>query len=257
VGERRLPFVGTKNLRDLGGYKTSDGRRIKWGLLYRSGRLDELTENDQEYFSKLNIGVVCDFRREDEQVRCPSRLPKNKSIDVVDLPIGAGSTKRFLDQIESRQVSDDNMMGIMEEIYLDFARNQAEPYGEMFRRLLEAENEGMLIHCTAGKDRTGFGTALILAALGVAPETIMADYLLTTRYFPIDHEMRIMAERYEIPLDYYMKIMRPVFEVHPRYLQVAFGEIEARFRTVGNYLEEALGVTPEVREELRSRLLEE
>ena len=256
VGERRLPLSGAKNFRDLGGYEGADGRCIKWGLLYRSGRLDELTEADQDYFSSLNIGLICDFRREDEQIKCPSRLPEGNDINRVDLPIVAGSNERFLEELEARQTNDDVMKGIMEDIYLDFARNQTGPYGEMFSHMLNVDGEGMLIHCTAGKDRTGFGTALILAALGVPCDTIMSDYLLTMRYFPIEHEMRTMAEKYEVPLDFYMQTMRPVFEVHPRYLRAAFDEIEKEYGTMDDYLREALGVSEKMQTELKAKFLE-
>ena len=256
AGERRLPFAGTKNFRDLGGYRAADGRRIKWGRLYRSGRLDELTEDDRCYFSNLDIGVICDFRREDEQLKSPSRLPEGNNINMVCLPIAAGSNQRFLEELESRQTSDEVMKGIMEDIYLDFARNQAKPFGEMFHHMLEVQNKGMLIHCTAGKDRTGFGTALILSALGVSRDTIMADYLLTTRYFPIDHEMQVMAQKYEIPVDFYIQTMRPVFEVRPQYLQTAFDEIERNYGTMENYMDQALGVSENMLKELRSKFLE-
>ena len=255
-GERRLPFAGTRNFRDLGGYRGAEGRRIKWGALYRSGRLDELTKDDQQYFSNLNISLICDFRREDEQIRCPSRLPEGSDIHVVDLPIAAGSNQRFLEELESRQSNDDAMKSIMEDIYLDFAKNQTERYGEMFQHMLDDETEGVLIHCTAGKDRTGFGTALILAVLGASIDTIMADYLLTGQYFPIEHEMRTMAQKYEIPVDFYMQTMRPVFEVHPQYLKAAFDEIEKEYGTMDRYIREALGVTDNMQSELRAKFLE-
>lgn len=253
--ERRLPFEGTRNFRDLGGYQSVGGGTIKWGLLYRSGRLSALTGEDQKYFSSLNIGLICDFRREDEQERSPSLLPKNDPVKIVDLPIGAGSSKKFLDKMASDGFAPEDMKMAMQEIYLDFVQNQAETYSEMFKCLLEVNNEASLIHCTAGKDRTGFGTAIILSALGVERQAVMQDYLLTTRYFPIDLEMKLMAEKYDIQQDIYLHAFRPVFEVHPEYLQVAFDEIEKEYKTVENYLDKALGVTQEVCKELQAKFL--
>lgn len=256
VAERRLPFEGTKNFRDMGGYHTRNGRRIKWGMLYRSGRLSELSETDQQYFSGLNISLICDFRREDEQVRSPSRLPKENNVTIVDLPIVAGSSKNFLERIERGKADRDDMMNVMNDIYQDFAENQAHRYAEMFRCLLENEDGASLIHCTAGKDRTGFGTALILYALGIDDDTVMQDYLLTRRYFPVETEMQLMALKYEIPADIYLEVMRPVFEVHPVYLQTALNAIEKKYGSMDNYMEQALGLTRDMRNELMEKFLE-
>jgi protein-tyrosine phosphatase len=256
VAERRLPLDGAKNFRDLGGYLTRDGRQVKWGMLYRSGRLSELTETDRQYFSGLNITRICDFRREDEQVRSPSRLPEENNVTIVDLPIEAGSSESFQERIERGKSDRDDMMGLMNKIYLDFAENQSHRYAGMFHCLLENEDGANLIHCTAGKDRTGFGTALILHALGVADDTIMKDYLLTRRYFPIETEMRLMAVKYEIPQDVYIDVMRPVFEVHPVYLQTAMDAVEEKYGGIKNYMEEGLGLTREVRHELMDKYLE-
>ena len=256
VAERRLPLDGTKNFRDMGGYPTRNGRRIKWGMLYRSGRLSDLSDTDRHYFSGLNISRICDFRREDEQVRSPSRLPEESNVKIVDLPIEAGSTESFQERIDRGKGDRDDIMGLMNNIYLDFAENQAHRYAEMFQCLLENGDGATLIHCTAGKDRTGFGTALILHALGVDDDIVMQDYLLTRRYFPIDSEMRLMAEKYEIPLDIYIDVMRPVFEVHPVYLQTAMDAVEEKYGGMKNYMEEGLGLTREVRHELMDKYLE-
>ncbi|MFO7962654.1 MAG: tyrosine-protein phosphatase [Desulfobacterales bacterium] len=256
VAERRLPLEGAKNFRDIGGYYTRDGRRVKWGKVFRSGRLSDLTERDLTYFSSLDIQLICDFRREDEQMISPSRLADEDHVTVVNLPIGAGSSKSFLERIEKRQADPADMMELMNDIYLDFAENQADRYAEMFRCLLETGEGACLIHCTAGKDRTGFGTALILYALGVDPDTIMQDYLLTRRYFPIESEMRLMALKYEIPQDVYLEVMRPVFEVHPVYLQTAVRYIEEHYGSIEDYIENALGISRGMREDLMDRYLE-
>ena len=253
IAERRLPFEGTKNFRDIGGYKSLTGRHVKWGMLYRSGRLSDLTEQDLKYFSGLNIGMICDFRKEDEQNKAPNILPEGNSIQVINLNIGAGSAKSFMDKIKSGKTGQDDMKVLMQKIYRDFIHNQSAPYAEMFKLLLENDNGAALIHCTAGKDRTGFGTALILSALGVNRETIMQDYLLTTRYFPIDLEIKRMSENYNMTNNKNLDAIRPAFEVYPEYLQTAFDEIEKEYETIENYLSQALGVTKEVCIELQER----
>jgi protein-tyrosine phosphatase len=255
IAERQLPFEGTKNFRDMGGYQSLNGRRVKWGLLYRSGRLSDLTEQDLKYFSVLNIGLICDFRRKEEQNKSPNRLPEENSTKTSNLTIGAGSAKSFMDKIKSGKTGSDDMMSMMEKIYRDFVHKHSAPYAEMFKYLLENGNCATLIHCTAGKDRTGFGAAIILSALGVDRETIFHDYLLTTRYFPIDLEIKRMAENHNMTNNKYLDAIRPAFEVHPEYLQAAFDEIEKKYETIENYLSMALGVTKEVCEELQERFL--
>jgi protein-tyrosine phosphatase len=257
AAERRLPIEGAKNFRDLGGYQNKDGRRVKWGLLYRSGRLSELTDEDVRYFSRLNIGTICDFRRDDEQMRSPSRLPDDPFPTIRNLTIGAGSSKTFLERVENGKAGTADMAAAMIQIYEDFVENQADPYSEMFECLLQTNQQGVLIHCTAGKDRTGFGAALILYALGVDKETIMEDYLLTTRYFPIDYEMKLMAEKYAVPDHVDLNAMRPVFEVRREYLETAFDLIEKEYNSIDTYLDRCLNVNRDVREELMDKFLEE
>lgn len=256
VAERRLQLEGQKNFRDLGGYSTRSGRRIKWGMLYRSGRLSDLSEGDRRYLAGLNISRICDFRREDEQIHSPSRLPDNGDVKIMNLPIAAGSNESFQERIDRGTADRDDVMGLMNDIYVDLAENQAQRYADMFACLLENDDGATLIHCTAGKDRTGFGTALILYALGANDATVMQDYLLTRRYFPIDAEMRLMAMKYDIPEGIYTEVMRPVFEVHPVYLQTALDAVDEKYGGMENYMEQALGMTPEAREHLMEKFLE-
>ena len=257
AAQRNLPFAGTFNFRDMGGYPAQDGRRVKWGALYRSGHLSEMTEQDLTVFSDLDIGLICDFRRKDEQDLAPNRLPPGSSIHVANIPIHTGSQQSFIEKIETGKTDRKNMMGVMKQIYTNYVEAHAAAFAVMFDHILAKPAGAVLIHCTAGKDRTGFGTALILWALGVDRETIMQDYLLSRQYFPIDMALERAAQNYDRlgGASFDPKVMIPVFEVQPEYLNTAFSEIEKRFGGMDAYLGKEIGITPEIIATLRKRYL--
>lgn len=151
VAQRCLSFEGAYNFRDMGGYPNKDGRRIKWGLLYRSGHLSELTENDLKYFQGLNIGLICDFRRKDERDIAPSRLPLQNSTKVASLPIQTGSQQSFIEKLDNGKTSRQDMMGVMIDIYTNYVNNHADSFSEMFKHMLDTKDNAVLIHCTQAK----------------------------------------------------------------------------------------------------------
>ncbi len=255
VSERRLGLEGTPNFRDFGGYETDEGRRVKWGKLYRSGQLSTLTERDLELLDALDIDLVCDFRRLDEQENEPSRLPTRRPPRIASLPITPGSNASFFEQAEADFDGPDTMFGFMVQINEDFAVAQTETYGRMFAEILALDDASLLVHCAAGKDRTGFAAAIILMALGVSREVAMHDYLLTRRFFLPDAEIARLKQKYameHLPAE----AVRPMLEVHEDYLARALDSIDERYPSVDAYLEQALGVGPAEREELRRRYLD-
>ena len=125
----------------------------------------------------------------------------------------------------------------------------------MFDEILALEDASLLVHCAAGKDRTGFAAAIILMALGVPRETAMHDYLLTRRFFLPDAEIARLKKKYDmehLPAE----AVRPMLEVHEDYLARALDSIDERYPSLDDYLEQALGVGPAEREELRRRYLD-
>ena len=253
TGQRRLKFEGTPNFRDLGGYRTADGREVKWGYLFRSGQLSELSTADLATLAGLSLELVCDFRRVEEQERDPSLLPV-PGPGVASIPIEPGSNDRALSASDQWDLVDRAaMFEFMVEINRNFALGQRQAYAEMFQRVLALEQGRMLFHCAAGKDRTGFAAAAILLALGVPRETVMEDYLLTREYFLPEHELGRLQRKYEMGLP--GEAMMPILEVHPDYLQAAFDAIDEEFSSFEHYLEDYLGLTPDQREQLCERYL--
>lgn len=260
VPERKLGMEGTPNFRDFGGYPTADGRRVKWGYLYRSGQLSRLSDRDIDLLASLELDLICDFRREEEQQSDPSRLPRQRPPRIASLPIIPGSNSRFFEEAERQgggkvAFGRRAMFDFMREINRDFADGQRDTYARMFREVLDEEDARFLVHCAAGKDRTGFAVALVLLALGVPREVVMADYMLTGRFFLPEREMERLQRKYGMEhVD--PEAVLPMLEVHEAYLAQALASIDAAYGDVDTYLEQALGVGPAEREALRRRYLE-
>lgn len=167
MAERVLPLEQGSNFRDAGGYATSDGRRIKWGLIYRSGAMPLLTEPDYALLGQLGIATIIDFRSLDERVIAPDMLDDRTGALFVSNDYG-------LKGLMSGMATGDG-----EYMYRGMGKMLTPQYRAMFRRLL-ANDGAVLYHCSAGQDRTGIATALLYSALGVPRETILKDYHLST-----------------------------------------------------------------------------
>jgi protein-tyrosine phosphatase len=256
LAERQLGLEGTPNFRDLGGYETFDGRRLKWGKLYRSGKLSELTEVDLHRVKRLGLTLVCDFRHLLEQELEPSHPVTEHPAAHTSLPVTPGSMMQFLERLHSGIISVDDASGLMQEINREFVHQQMPQYAEMFRLLL-LEDEPVLIHCASGKDRTGFGAALILDVLGVEEEKIIDDYLLTNKYLPIEEEVERLSQEFSdqggTPLS--EEVLRPLLEVRPEYLAACFEEIRKRYQSKEHFFETALELDEARLELLRERYL--
>ncbi len=257
--ERKLGLQGTPNFRDFGGYNTADGKQVKWGYLFRSGQLSELSDRDIDLLATLELDLICDFRREEEQVSDPSRLPQSRAPKVASLPIIPGSNSRFFEEAAKQGEGQVNfnrqaMFDFMVEINRDFAEGQRDTYARMFREILDLEDARFLVHCAAGKDRTGFAAALVLLALGVPREIVMRDYMLTGRFFSPETQMQRLQRKYgmeHVDAD----AVRPMLEVHEDYLARGLASIEENYGSIERYLQEALRVGKPELAELRARYL--
>lgn len=252
--ERKLGMQGTPNFRDFGGYRGADGRRVRWGYLFRSGQLSGLTPQDLELLDSLQLDLVCDFRREDEQQSSPSRYPEARQPEVASLPITPGSNTAAFTAGGLDLGGPQPMFDFMVGINRDFVESQGPVYARMFREILQRPDARFLVHCAAGKDRTGFAVAIILLALGVPVEQVMQDYMLTQRFFHPQQEVERLRAKYGLESVPEEAIL-PMLEVHEAYLERALQAI-ADYGEVETYLEEVLGVGSAEREELRRRYLE-
>ena len=243
LAERQLALEGAPNFRDLGGYEARDGRRLKWGKLYRSSKLSRLTEPDINYVRRLGLTLICDFRQVLEQELEPTVLGDGHSALLASLPIAPGSSHSFLENLHKGIIAVENASGFMEEINRDFVANQMPRYAEMFQLLLAGDQQ-LLIHCASGKDRTGFGAALILDVLGVDEEAIVADYLLTNNYLPLDKEIERLSAEFtdQTGSAVSAEVLRPMLEVRPEYIRACFDEIRKRYESKEHFYESALSL---------------
>lgn len=231
LAERHLPMEGGFNFRDLGGIKAKDGRVVKWGQLFRSDDLHNLTDDDLNYLSSIPIMTVVDFRSEQEIEQAPDRVPSSARYDYPYSITPGNLTTNAADLSSIQSMDMDSVMRSINELLVSDP-SSIKRYKDFFALLQQKENTPLLFHCTAGKDRTGMGAALILYALGVDEDTIMKDYLLSNKY---------ITEKYSDYIKQYPSLT-PLFEVRPQYLSTGIQKIKQDYGTVDNYLERVLNV---------------
>ena len=258
VARRHVVLEGAANFRDLGGYATRDGRHVRWGLLYRSDNLSKLTDEDVEKVAALGIRLVCDFRGCSEYEKAPDRLPEPYPPRVAHLEIWdeSFSGDRLREAITSGSLGDTDLRQVLIEANRKFATTFAPQYAAMFARITRSENLPALVHCTAGKDRAGFASALILRILGVPLETVYRDFLLTNHYTAA----RIQRTLWLIRLVSLFRVdpeqVRPVLGVERAYLEAAFDEIEEHWGSFEHFRRAALHLDDARRDAFRELLLE-
>lgn len=256
VAERGVPLEGGVNFRDLGGYAGADGRRLRWGRLFRSGHLAHLTAADRDVVSALGISTVCDYRHPNELARENAELPNAPDVNVIGIPPGIGNW-RMLHELFARTTDPEDTVAAMHDIMVYLVRDAAHYYQGLFDALLEGAPGALLMNCSGGKERSGVGAALTLAALGVPRATILYDYMLSSRYTPIEREVPNVLEKYEVDLPYEQgrALILPLLETYPSYLGVAFEAIESDHGSVEAFLHERYGVDEAARERLRELYL--
>lgn len=254
---RRLALDGAVNLRDFGGYQTEDGRSVRRGRLFRSGTLTHLSEPARDAFERLDVRLICDLRRPDEKADEPTPFPGHAPRRL-EIPIDPGSALAMRQRLGNARLSLKERIDFMVAINEELARDHAGDYARMFEALLELEDGGFLVHCAAGKDRTGLACALILHALGVPRSTVVEDYLITNE--AMDYEGYVLPrlaarlEPGEIPD---RESVMALAGVRPEYLEGAYRAIEAEFDSVEHYIERAVGLDVSARALLQRRLLDE
>lgn len=223
---RVLPIEGAYNVRDLGGYKAANNKTVKWEKVLRSGDLNLLTDADLEYFAKLNLQTIIDFRSNDERIAAPDKTPKTLKNDYL-LPIEIGD---FFGSM--RSLTEDTAAILLVQGNKLFVNESQKEYKEFFRILQEPTSAPLLFHCSAGKDRTGFAAALFLSSLGVDKQTIIEDYMMSADL--VKEKYRPVVEKYPI--------LEPIMTVKPEYIEAAFNEIDQHYGGMEHYLTECLNV---------------
>ena len=251
---RKLPFTGAHNFRDLGGYKTSDGKTVKWGKVYRSDNLHSLTDEDLKYMERLNIKSVVDFRSDEERNEEPDRLTPDMT--PILLPIKfepEGVTENLTRDLTFGNLDSSNLL---RDFNIILVKEFTEEYREFFRHIVDNGGEPFLLHCTAGKDRAGFGSAMILTVLGVPREKIIEDYLLTNTYVSDHVDRKLLETELKTFFRADSDNLRKINLVEERYIQAAFDTIDSHWGGMDQYISEGLNLTEEDINKIKDYYLE-
>jgi protein-tyrosine phosphatase len=250
---------GAKNFRDLGGYRAADGRYVRWGQVYRSNYLVGLTPKDFAYLNALGIRLVCDVRSEAERARAPDHWIGNAP-ELFSIPIGPNrdgtlTPEELKQRVAALKNESKNSTRGYDQLAVDFAPQ----FGTILRRLAAGDLPAVE-HCSSGKDRTGVFSAILLTALGVPRDTVIEDYLLTTRYLLApDSIEKTTADLQKIfglsePPD--AATVQAIMTTRPETLDAMFGSLNKSYGSFDSYLQNALKLSNSDVATLRRRLLE-
>ena len=257
---RHIPLAGQPNFRDLGGYAAGDGRRIKWGVVYRSGELSQLSDEDVGKLGELGIRTVVDLRSPEEvSARGEGRLPHGTR--VVPMPIA--SSDMFAKLIPMFLKGDFSAVppDLLDQINRVLVREFTKQYAGLLRALSDSANRPLVFHCTQGKDRAGFGAAMVLSALGVPWDTVIEDYLLSNHYRKEENDkmlemIRGFASGRGDGEEIAFSRVEGLLYVKEQSLQAAHAEIVERHGDVEAFLTNGLGCSAEGLAQLRNELLD-
>ena len=254
VAERLLPLEGAQNFRDLGGYPTLAGRRVRWGRVFRSDSLSDLTGADVARLERLGLRLVCDFRGDAEVEDEPNRLAGRAPFDYWRQPLGDRSVQpaEWRRRFESGDFGEIDASWLTRS-YRGMIDDCAPEIGAVFRRLAREEGLPAVLHCTAGKDRTGVTAALLLLLLGVPREHVIEDYALTGLYT----EGRIRAaERFFRERGIEPERVRALLGSEPSTLAAALDHLDEAHGGAERWARECAGLAEEEFLALREALLE-
>jgi protein-tyrosine phosphatase len=246
--KRKVELTGAVNFRDLGGYTTKDGHHVKWGKVYRSADMSKLTDDDLAVLNKLNVAYDVDLRGTEESKKAPDRM--NPNTDYILCPAGSDNTGNMLQGLKGTTNGDSVMQS-----YYSNTTYLADRYKPFFGKLLGMPGDKSLVfHCTAGKDRTGIGAALLLYTLGVPYETIMSDYEASNYYRAAENKK--MAGQMVKYMNINESVANDVVAVKKSYLDATFTAIKAQYGSIDNYLKNQIGLTDKDVKTLKKKFLD-
>ncbi|MDN3584438.1 tyrosine-protein phosphatase [Mucilaginibacter flavus] len=247
--KRKVDLKGAVNFRDLGGYTTTDGHHVKWGKVYRSADMSKLTDDDLAELQKRNIAYDVDLRGTQEAKQAPDRM--NANTDYILCPAGSENVGNMMSGFK-------NVKGNGDSILINYYSNitpLADRYKPMFGKLLNLPaDKSLVFHCTAGKDRTGIGAALLLYSLGVPYDTIMSDYEATNYYRATENEKteKLMVRAMKID----ETVAKNVMAAKKDYLDATFNEIIKKYGSIDNYLKIQIGLSDKDIKTLKKKYLD-
>lgn len=252
VEDRILAVDCGINFRDFGGYATADGGRVKTGMLYRSGLMSFVEGAGRDRLAALGIAAICDLRTSGERQYRPTRWHEGLAEPVHFWSRDYAHTNADLSTAIRTANDPSATRAMMVNLYRDLAYDHAESFRALFALLLEGKVP-LLVNCSAGKDRTGTAVTLVLSALGVPRDTILDDYLLTTR---TDLSGLLKLTERAAHRSTSEAALAPLLAAEPDYLDALFTAIDTRSGSMHAYLSDQLGVGAAERDRLRMLLVD-
>ncbi|MDX6742182.1 tyrosine-protein phosphatase [Actinocorallia sp. A-T 12471] len=244
LADRLVKLNGTVNFRDVGGYRTTNGKWVRMGKVYRTDALDKLTSADLAKLKRLGIKVAYDLRMDAERAAAPDKLPAGVRYVVADVAGGGAYTG----MPTTPEAAADLM--IEGEKAMVTSPSAKKALSTVFDGLADKRARALLFHCTAGKDRTGWAAASLLTALGVPRATVMADYLASNDYRAAANAAALAA----LP-PAQAAIYKPLLDVRAEYLNAGFAQVKKSFGTFSGYEKKGLGLSKAELKELKDSLL--
>ncbi|SEW54070.1 tyrosine-protein phosphatase [Chitinophaga arvensicola] len=242
--QRVVRMQGTVNFRDVGGYRTNDGKKVVWGKIFRSADVSHLTDQDLTVLEQKHIHTVIDFRGVKEAAAAPDHLLPQT--DYLLCPAGSDSLP------SAAQMGEVIKSGQFLEKFYSNTDYLGARYKPLFQKLLTLpDNESMMYHCTGGRDRTGMATALFLYALGVPQQTIEADFTASNVYLMPMNQRMFKGMEQSTGLD--TETIRKALELKPELLQTLFNAIKGKYGSVDNFFEKELGIGEKERAILKQK----
>jgi protein-tyrosine phosphatase len=249
AAERRLPFEGVLNFRDLGGYRTAGGGRTRWGQVFRADSLHHLTPMDHALFEGLGLRVIYDLRTEREREQRPNAVTDAEELRSVWLPLIAAN------QLEASTFAERLKDGerFLFDVYQGMVSNSARSFGDLLAGLTKPNGLPAVFHCAAGKDRTGMTAAILLTVLGVSEDDVLDDYELTSRHRSEQRREEIMSSLEDLGLA--PEIAAGLLST-PRWVMSSIMDgIRTTYRSVEGYLLGPAGMDQPTIDDLRRLLV--
>ena len=253
--DHRIPLVSLPNTRDIGGYRTTDGRWVRMGRVFRSAQLDAVSDEDYDVLQSLGLNLICDLRTGDERTRAPSRLPEGADVLVANVngdgPDGLGGQLGDTSDIAAllAERTGEEILDLSNRAYVTSAPART-AYGTLFARLADPASLPTLIHCTSGKDRTGWASAALLTLLGVPEDMVMFDYMRSNRALTPRNRAILASAPPELG-----EAMIPLLTAREEYLRAAFEEVTSTYGNIEGYFKEGLGLSEETIAALKANFL--
>tara|TARA_B100000925_G_scaffold226235_1_gene174701 strand:- start:947 stop:1690 length:744 start_codon:yes stop_codon:yes gene_type:complete len=244
---------GSHNTRELGGYKTTDGKSIKWGMLFRSDKLSDISKADQAYLQNLGIKKIIDFRSKEEKAEDPDIVPKG--ITYIEMPISVDGAMRSKIEAVLKGETNKEVKSFLIDANKEFVSDYNGVYEDFLKNLIDDDGPA-LFHCTAGKDRAGFAAAITLIALGVSKEDVIKDYMKTNQF--TEERIEEIIGQIELMTLYQTdaEVLRPLLGVEREYIETAFQTAEDEYGSLMNFIRHGLNISDDDLQKLRTKFLE-